>query len=128
MRNLMAPIELRDGTTIPEAVQQAQDVFGVVPSPNIDALTLQSQRLLACIDEKLRPIDRSLSPSLSLSLRLHMAFLSRNPNLNRVLNHHRMFYRGLWYVCLRSETLRTSPISWRCEEKECVLKFTTLEP
>ena len=57
-----------------------------------------------------------------------MAFLSQNPNLNRVLNHHQMLYRGLWYVCLRSETLRTSPISWRCEEKECVLNFTALEP
>ena len=57
-----------------------------------------------------------------------MAFLSQNPNLNRVLNHHRMLYSSLWYIRLRSETLRTSPISWRCEETECVLKFTTLEP
>ena len=53
IRNLMAPIELRDGTTIPQVVQQAQDVFGSVPSPNIEPLTFQSQRLLALIDQKL---------------------------------------------------------------------------
>ena len=53
LRNLMAPIELRDGTTAPEAMQQAQDIFGAMPSPNIEALTIESQRLLASIDEKL---------------------------------------------------------------------------
>ena len=53
IRNMMAPIEVWDGTTIPEAIQQAGDVFGSIPLPNVEPLRTQACWLLGHIDQKL---------------------------------------------------------------------------
>ena len=49
----MAPIVVRDGTTIPKAIRQTKDVFGSIPLPNVEPLTTQAYQLLGRIDQKL---------------------------------------------------------------------------
>ena len=134
MRNLLAPIEIWDGTIVVDGVQQAQEVFGTIPLRTDDRSQHKKKSYWFEFTKKFCIIGQGLSLSQGV---LHSGNLGeqvteatylthlnpqppRNPNPSQLLSqlivrqgHNRLNKRH-----------PTSPISSRCEGKGCVLGLT----
>ena len=134
MRNLLAPIEIRDGTIIPDADQQFQEVFGTIPLHTTKPLTAHKNQLLVRIDQKLllhrprpKPKPRGAAQRQPRPAR-HRGNIPNPPKPQNPPKPNPSQLLGQLIVrhghTRRNDRHPTSPISSRCEGKGCVLRYT----